>query len=122
MKDTVAHLITAAAYTVIGVPLIIIALKVWWTHPINRAIHYSSYITPNGMKILLSNWPFVFLFGVFILVCAVDHAANWMFANGYGGTWLMIYDLHMIAAMETGVSVLTAILVIWVGLKLCLAR
>lgn len=122
MHETAFHLVTAVAYVVIGMPLVLIALRVWWTHPINRAIRYGPYITPAGLRVLLNNWPFVFLFGVFILACALDHGAEWLFNNGYGGTWLVIDHLNMLAGIEAAVSVLTALSVLWAGVKLCLAR
>lgn len=119
MHNPTAHLISAVAYVVIGAPLVVIAFRVWWTHPINRAIRYAPYITPAGMKALLRNWPFVFLFGVFILACAIDHGAQWVFNHGYGGTWLTPWHLNVIAEIEASVSVMAALAVLWVGVKLC---
>lgn len=122
MHGNLAYLLTAIAYLIIGVPLVLLALRVWWTHPINRAIRYGPYITPAGLKVLLNNWPFVFLFGVFILACAIDHAGGWIYANGYGGTWLTAHELGVIAGIEVAVSLLTALSVVWAGVKLCLVR
>lgn len=70
------HDITAFAYYLIGAVLIEVSLRVWWTHPINRAFFFGPLLTEAGMKVLLRNWQLVFLFGAFIFSCAVEHSLD----------------------------------------------
>lgn len=77
-----AHLLTAFAYYVIGAILIYVAVKVWWTHPVNRAFLFGPYLTETGVRELLRLWPMTFMFGAFIASCAVDHNLDWLAMRG----------------------------------------
>lgn len=104
MTSSIAHLATAFAYLMIGVILLWISLKVWWTHPLNRAFRLGPYITEDGLRLVLSLWPFVFLFGAFILSCAIDHAAHFALEMG----WLNHLWRDFFAVIESVISLWTA--------------
>jgi hypothetical protein len=70
------HFWTAGAYVLIGARLIVLALCIWWAHPLKRAFIFGPLLTETGVRFVLHNWPFVFLFGAFIFSCAADHAAD----------------------------------------------
>lgn len=100
-----AHLYTALAYYLIGLAMIAVAIKVWWTHPVNRAFMFGPYVTPAGIAMLLRLWPFVALFGAFILSCALDHHADWLAARG-----LISYEIvDTLGTIEAIISVFTAL-------------
>lgn len=78
MHHSLSHLITAAAYVVIGAVLLVWVFRVWWTHPVGRAFSFGPYVTPEGGALIFRNLPLVFLFGAFIATCALDHGLDWL--------------------------------------------
>lgn len=76
MRRMSPHVLTAVAYYAIAAVLLELSLRVWWTHPINRAFMFGPFMTPAGVKLMLRNWQLVFLFGAFILSCAVEHSLD----------------------------------------------
>ncbi len=110
-----AHIWTAGAYFLIGGALILLAIRIWWTHPINRAFLFGPYLTPAGVRVLLHHWPLVFLFGAFIFACALDHAAEALATLGWWPKLLTADFLKFLATGEAVVSVVTALVVMLVA-------
>lgn len=77
------HIWTAGAYLVIGIRMIVVALCIWWAHPLKRAFIFGPILTEDGVRFVLRNWPLVFLFGAFIFSCAIDHAAEAIIMTGH---------------------------------------
>jgi len=108
-----AHLYTALAYYVIGLVLLGVSIKIWWTHPVNRALIFGPYVTQEGMKLILRNWPFMAMFGAFILSCAFDHHADWLASRG---TISYAY-VDILSIIEAMISVWTAGSMVFVALR-----
>ena len=104
------HFWTAIAYYIIGIPLIVLALKVWWMHPINRAIYFGDYVTERGLARLLRNWPFTFLFGAFILSCGIEHHLDYLASRGRVNPEFV----RFVANIEAIISLWTAASMIYV--------
>ncbi len=107
-----AHIWTALAYYIIGVAMLALAFKVWWTHPINRVFIFGPYLTTQGIKVVMMSWPLVALFGAFIFSCAVDHHVDWLVSRGAHD---LVKWLHFFGVIEAVISWLTALVVIYLG-------
>jgi hypothetical protein len=106
-----AHMATAFAYMVIGAVLLNLAAQMWFRHPVNRVFLFGPYLTEEGLRLVLKSWPMVFLFGAFILSCAIDHALDLM----AGGHRAHSPGLEIAAVTEAVISLFTAgcVLRIW---------
>lgn len=104
-----ALIYTACAYYLIGLVMMVVAVSVWWTHPINRAFLFGPYLTEGGIRLLLHSWPFVFLFGAFIFSCAAEHHVHWLFAHDLAPAELV----DLLGTIEAVISVFTALCVAW---------
>ncbi len=103
------HLLTAGAYYVIGATLIVVALRMWWRHPLRRAFVLGPYLTAAGVIFLMRIWPLMFLFGAFIFSCAVEHHADWLVVRGT----LPPAVMQPLGQLEAGISWLTALALLW---------
>jgi hypothetical protein len=103
------HLWTALAYYVIGFLLLVVALRVWWMHPVNRAFVFGPYVTEEGLALILRNWMFVFLFGAFILSCGIEHHLEYLASHGR----VDFVTVRFAAIIETVISVWTAASAAW---------
>lgn len=79
---TTAALYTAGAYYLIGFVLLGAAGVIWWTHPVNRALLFGPFVTVAGLRLVLRLWPLVWLFGLFIFSCGVEHHAHYLMQRG----------------------------------------
>jgi len=107
------HLWTAGAYCVIGLMLLAGALHIWWTHPVNRAFTFGPYLTEKGVRLVLRMLPLVWLFGLVIASCAVDHAAESMAMVGMV-PWPVV---HVLGLFEAVVSWITALSMVWLAVR-----
>ena len=103
-----AHFATACAYLFIGGALLHLAARMWFSHPINRVFIFGPYLTEEGLRAVLKSWPLVFLFGAFILSCAIDHGLDLWF----GGHRVVARGLEIAAVSEAVISVFTALCVL----------
>ena len=103
------HLWTAGAYCVIGLLLILLALHVWWAHPLKRAFIFGPYLTETGARLVLHLWPLVFLFGAFIASCAADHAADSLAMVGL----VSRSAVNALGFVEAVISWWTAVSMVW---------
>ena len=108
-----AHLATAIAYLAIGGVLLRLAGVMWFSHPVNRVFLFGPYLTEEGLKLVLRSWPLVFLFGAFILSCAIDHALDLRLGNHHG----VSRGLEIAAVTEAVISITTACCVLWVAAR-----
>lgn len=107
-----ALLITALAYYVIGLLLIVVAMNMYAVHPVNRVFIFGHYLTAEGMRVLLRHWPLVSLFGLFIFSCAMEHHLHWLHTHGKEN----IADVLLLAGwIEAGISVITATVLVWMA-------
>lgn len=112
MTHSAAHLYTAAAYYVIGAVLLVTGLRLFRTHPINRAFLLGPYLTEGGIRLVLAHWWLMLAFGAFILSCALEHHAEWLLSHGSWPSVITPALLDMLGEIEAIISVATAILVL----------
>lgn len=106
MSHTSYLLITATAYYAIGMLLILVAAKMYSTHPVNRVFIFGHYLTEEGMRVVMRHWPLVSLFGLFIFSCAVEHHLHWYYYHEHES----VIDYLVLAGwIEAGISTLTAV-------------
>lgn len=108
-----SHLATAFGYLVIGGVLLELAFRLWNTHPVNRPFLFNGLLTERGVARLLKLWPLVFLFGAFILSCAIDHALDYIF-DGHRGHFPV---LEAAAVAEAVITWVTAIVLVFVRVR-----
>lgn len=104
----IAHLSTAIAYYIIAGVLLWMAAQLWKEHPVNRVFRLGPYLTEEGLRALLNGWYFVFLFGAFILSCAIDHTLDFLVHKG----WMSATALRTSAVSEAVISLGTAFFVV----------
>jgi hypothetical protein len=100
---------TAGAYYIIGLLLIVTASMLFSAHPVNRVFLLGKYLTPDGARVLMKNWPFVSMFGLFIFSCAVEHHLHWLFSHGYPN---LETGLLFMGWIEAGISIITALIIL----------
>jgi hypothetical protein len=67
--------ITAGGLTFVGVALCVLALRVWWTHPVNRVFFLGDYVTEEGIRTLLGAVPLIFVIGLAVISSALARLA-----------------------------------------------
>lgn len=102
------RIITAVAYAIIGLSAITLALRIWWTHPINRVFSLGPYVTEAGLKALLRNVRTVFALGCFALASAASRFAYWQ----AGVVDAKTSHSHFFGAIETAFAWWAAVCVI----------
>lgn len=91
VSDLDARVVTGACQCLIGFIVIGFTIKVWWTHPANRAFLFGPYLTQDGLRLILRGWPLLFLLGALALAGGVTRFVYWL--QGLGA------DLNDIAGM-----------------------
>lgn len=82
LSNVDARIVTAVCLWVIGLIVTGFTVKVWWTHPVNRAFLFGPYLTQAGLKAVLRGWPLLFLLGALALASGFSKFAYWLQAQG----------------------------------------
>jgi hypothetical protein len=107
-----ANLATSVAYFIIGFVLIYVAIKVWWTNPINRTFIFGEFLTPQGMAVVMSCWPVVSLFGLFIFSCAAEHSLHYIYVHGGKSVLPFLVFMGWIEAVISAISAVAVVYLI----------
>lgn len=78
VSDIDARIVTAACLCLIGLIVTGFTVKVWWTHPLNRAFLFGPYLTQAGMRAVLRGWPMLFLLGALAIAGGVSRFIHWL--------------------------------------------
>lgn len=100
-----SHIVTAFAYYVIGLTLLVVAARVLAAHPVNRVFIFGKHLTADGVREVIRHWPLVSLFGLFIFACGIEHHVHWYYAGGHKEAGMFLAFMGWI---EAGISVITA--------------
>lgn len=71
------RLITAFALCVMGLCVTGLSIRLWWTHPVNRALFLGPFITPDGMRWLTSHGNLLFSLGLALFAGGFSRAVYW---------------------------------------------
>lgn len=82
LSDVDARIVTAVCLWVIGFIVTGFTVKVWWTHPVNRAFLFGPYLTEAGLRAVLRGWPLLFLLGAVALAGGFSRFIYWMSDRG----------------------------------------
>lgn len=105
------RLVTALALGIVGMAAMMIAVRIWWTHPINRVFALGPFVTEAGLKALLRHTPTIFALGVFAVASAASHTAFVARWSGHLSTeWAHFFGLleALFAVWAAGAVLLTA--------------
>jgi hypothetical protein len=80
------RLLTAFALFIVGLAATSLAVRIWWTHPINRVFSLGPFVTEAGLKALLVHSPTIFALGLFAYASSASHLAFVARWNGHIGT------------------------------------
>ena len=94
--------LSASCHIFIGLTLIALAIHVWWMPLHKRAVLFEPYLTAEGVKLLLTAWPLVFVAGVFLCVAGLS---KWAYYLRWHGT---MHD-----NLASGIGTLEAIFSVW---------
>lgn len=72
------RIVVACCFYVVGISAIGLALRIWWTHPINRVFNLGPFVTPAGLEFLLRYLTLgIFALGLFALSAGAAKHAYW---------------------------------------------
>ena len=69
------RILTGIALLVVGISATVLAMRIWWTHPINRVFSIGPFVTEKGLKALLRHSGTIYALGVFAIVSALSRLA-----------------------------------------------
>lgn len=78
LVDVDARIVSGISLCLIGAIVLIFTLKVWFTHPLNRAFLFGPYLTEAGLRLALRGWPTLFLLGALATAQGVSRLAYWL--------------------------------------------
>lgn len=78
LGDVDARIVTAASLCLIGLIVTSFTVKVWFTHPLNRAFLFGPYLTEAGLRLALKGWPSLFLLGALAIAGGASKLAYWL--------------------------------------------
>jgi hypothetical protein len=103
-SDIDARIVTAICLCLIGLIVTCFTVKVWWTHPVNRAFLFGPYLTQEGLRVILRGWPLLFLLGALALAGGFSRFVYWLRWQGAS-----VDDLAGMAGLiEAGLSLWAA--------------
>lgn len=112
------RLISAAALMIVGVIITRLAVRIWFTHSINRVFSLGPFVTAEGLEALLKNSFTIFMLGVFALSSAAARFAYWARWNEYLSTEVA----HLFGLIEALFATWAAAMVVLTGWRLWQGR
>lgn len=71
------RIVTGPCLLIVGVVLIVLALRLWFVHPVNRVLRIGPYVTEAGLRAIMRLRPLLLGMGCYFVTAGFARLAFW---------------------------------------------
>lgn len=109
--------LTGPSMLIIGGLLVIVALRLWLVHPINRVLRVAPFVTEAGLRALMAMRPLFFSTGMFLVTSGCNSVYFWFFSTRNISDAVVVFLGSLAASMGifATIAALMAGVALWRG-------